>query len=155
MEREEKARGISKKIDNDLKESMKQKDSIRVSTLRMLRAAIKNLAIEKRTESLEDGDILQIILKQVKQHEDSIREFNRGGRQDLVEKETRELKILKGYLPPPLSSEEIATIVREAIAEVDAKTRADVGKVMKIVMEKVKGRADGKTVSQMVTEQLK
>ncbi len=155
MEKEEKAKGISEKIDSDLKEAMKQRDTIKISTLRMLRAAIKNLAIEKRTESLEDGDVLQIISKQARQHEDSIREFSRGGRQDLVEKETRELEILKGYLPRPLSSEEIVAIVGEVIAEVGAQTRADMGKVMKVCMEKMKGRADGRTISQIVSEQLK
>lgn len=155
MERKEKAKGISKKIDSDLKEAMKQKDSIKVSTLRMLKAAIKNLAIEKRTESLENGDVFQIISKQVRQHEDSIREFGRGRRQDLVEKETRELEILKGYLPPPLSSEEIVAIVKEVIAEVDAQNRADMGRVMKVCMEKMKGRTDGRTISQIVSEQLK
>ena len=148
-------KGILAKIDSDMKEAMKQKDTIKVSTLRMLMAAIKNLAIEKRTESLEDGDVFQIISKQARQHEDSIREFGKGGRQDLVEKETRELEILKGYLPPALSIEEIVAIVKEGIAEVGAQTRADMGRVMKVCMEKMKGRADGKTISQIVSEQLK
>jgi len=148
-------KGILAKIYNDLKEAMKKKDPIKVSTIRMLRAAIKNLSIEKRTESLEEADILQIISKQVRQHEDSIEQFIKGGRTDLVEKESRELEILKSYLPPPLSNAEIVAIVKEAIAEVGAQTKRDMGKVMKVVMEKVRGRADGKTVSQVVAEQLK
>jgi len=151
----EEGKGILEKIDSDLKEAMKKKDSVKVSTIRMLRAAIKNLAIEKRTESLEEADVLQIISKQVKQHKDSIGQFIKGGRTDLAEKESQELEILKSYLPPALSNEEIVAIVNEAIAEVGAQTKRDMGKVMKVVMEKVRGRADGKTVSQVVAEQLK
>lgn len=155
MKSEEKSAELCARIDNDLKEAMKQRDPIRVSTLRMLRAAIKNAAIEKRTESLEEADVLQIISKQVRQHEDSIEQFTKGGRTDLVEKESQELEILKSYLPPALSNEEIVAIVKEAIAEVGAQTRKDMGKVMKVCMEKVRGRADGKIVSRVVAEHLK
>lgn len=154
MEKEAKNKSMSVKLDDDLKEAMKKKDSIKVSTLRMVKAAIQNMTIEKRTESLEDGDILKIISKQIKQREDSIEQFTKGQRSDLAEKETAELEILKMYLPPPLSGDELIAITKEAITEVGAQSKKDMGKVMKIVMEKVKGRADGKAVSQIVSGQL-
>lgn len=154
MEKEAKNKDLSVKLDHDLKEAMIKKDSIKVSTLRMVKAAIKNMTIEKKTESLEDGDILMIISKQIKQRKDSIEQFTKGGRSDLAEKEATELEILKGYLPPPLSNDELIAVTKEAIAEVGAQSKKDMGKVMKIVMEKAKGRADGKTVSQIVSSQL-
>ncbi|MDD4879249.1 MAG: GatB/YqeY domain-containing protein [Candidatus Omnitrophica bacterium] len=145
---------LGEKIDADIKEAMKAKDGIKLSTLRMLKAGMKNLEIEKKAEKLEDKDVMAIISKQIKQHKDSIDGFTKGNRQDLVDKETAELKILESYMPKMLSADELKPIVKNAIAAVDAKGRADMGKVMKAAMEGAKGAADGKMLSQMVSEEL-
>ncbi len=145
---------LEEKIDADMKEAMKAKAEIRLSTIRMLRAAIKNLAIEKKAEKVEDKDVMSIISKQIKQHKDSIDGFTKGNRQDLVDKETAELKILESYMPKMLSAEELRPIVSSAITATGAKGRADMGKVMKAAMEEAKGAADGKMLSQMVAEEL-
>lgn len=141
---------LEKKIASDLKGSIKNKDAMRTSTLRMVIASMQNLAIEKRGKELEDSDILKIILRQLKQHQDSIESFKKGDRADLVEKETSELEILKSYLPEQLSEKEIEGIVKAVVSETDAASSADFGKVMKQSMQELKGRADGKTVSAIV-----
>ena len=145
---------LEEKIDADMKEAMKARAEIRLSTIRMLRAAIKNLAIEKKAEKLEDKDVMGIIARQIKQHKDSIEGFTKGNRQDLVDKETAELKILELYMPKMMSADELKVIVKSAIAAVGAKGKADMGKVMKAAMEEAKGAADGKMLSQMVSEEL-
>ncbi len=145
---------LEKKINDDLKGAMKEKKTIRIETLRMLKAEIKNVTISKKGTSLEDKDVFQIISKQIKQHRDSIETFFKGGREDLAEKEKQELEILQSYLPKQLSKEEVVSIVKQAIAETGAASRSDMGKVMKVVMEKVEGAAEGKLVSQIVAEQL-
>jgi len=145
---------LEKKINDDLKGAMKEKKTIKIETLRMLKAEIKNVTISKKSTSLEDKDVFQIISKQIKQHRDSIETFSKGGREDLAEKEKQELEILQSYLPKQLSKEEIVSIVKQAIVETSAASRSDMGKVMKVVMEKVKGAAEGKLVSQIVAEQL-
>lgn len=145
---------LEERIEADIKEAMKAKAEIKVSTLRMLKAGVKNLAIEKKAEKLEDKDVMSIIARQIKQHKDSIDGFTKGNRQDLVDKETAELKILESYMPKMLSADELMPIVKSAIAAVGAKGRADMGKVMKAAMEEAKGAADGKMLSQMVSEEL-
>lgn len=145
---------LEERLDADLKEGMKARDEIRVSTLRMLRAAMKNLAIEKKAEKLDDRDVTSVIAKQIKQHRDSIEGFTKGNRQDLVNKETAELAILESYMPKMMSADELKVIVKSAIEKVGAKGRADMGKVMKAAMEDAKGSADGKMLSQIVSEEL-
>jgi len=145
---------LEKKINDDLKGAMKEKKTIKIETLRMLKAEIKNVTISKKSTSLEDKDVFQIISKQIKQHRDSIETFSKGGREDLAEKEKQELEILQSYLPKQLSKEEVVSIVKQAIVETGAASRSDMGKVMKVVMEKVGGAAEGKLVSQIVAEQL-
>jgi len=115
---------------------------------------MQNLAIEKQVKELEDGDILKIISKQMKQRHDSIESFKKGGREDLVEKETKELEILKTYLPEQLSDKKVEDIVKKVIKDTGASSKADFGKVMKQVMQETKGQADGKTVSAMVQKLL-
>lgn len=146
--------GLEKKIASDLKGSIKNKDAMRTSTLRMVIASTQNLAIKKRGKELEDSDILKIISSQMKQHQDSIESFKKGGRADLVEKETSELEILKSYLPEQLSEKEIEGIVKVVVSETGAASSADFGKVMKQSMQELKGRADGKTVSAIVQKLL-
>ncbi|NQU74463.1 MAG: GatB/YqeY domain-containing protein [Candidatus Omnitrophica bacterium] len=145
---------LQEKITNDYKEAMKKKDAVKVSTLSFLRAAIQNLAIEKKEEKLDDKDIIPVIKKQVKQRQDSIEQFKKGNRNDLVEKETKELEILKTYLPEELPIDEIKKIIEEAVASTGASSPKDMGKVIKEVMAKVAGRADGKLVSGLVKEKL-
>lgn len=145
---------LKEQLNQDMKTAMKQKESMRLSTIRLIRAGIKNREIELGKE-LEDEDVLKVIVSLVKQHKDSIEQFRQGGRQDLVEKEQAELTILEAYLPQQLSEEEIRALVREAIEAVQATSLKDMGKVMKYVMPKTQGRADGKIINQLVKEQLR
>lgn len=145
---------LEERIDAELKEALKAKDGICVSTLRMLKAGMHNLAIDKRVEKLEDKDVISIVAKQIKQHHDSIEGFEKGNRQDLVDKEKAELAILEVYMPKQLSADELKALIKTMIEKVDAKGRADMGKVMKAVMEEAKGQVDGKLVSQLVSEEL-
>ena len=145
---------LEEKIDADMKEAMRSKAEVKLSTIRMLRAAMKNLAIEKKAEKLEDKDVMGIISKHIKQHKDSIDGFTKGNRQDLVDKEKAELVILEAYMPKMMSADELKAIVKSSIAAVGAKGRADMGKVMKAAMEEAKGAADGKMLSQIVSEEL-
>jgi len=141
---------LQDKINKDLVEALKANDSTKLSTLRMLNSAIKNAIIAKRPKELDEADILDIIAKQIKQHAESIEQFKQGNRQDLVDKESKELDILKSYMPQQMSEEEVTNLVKDAIKEVDAKDIKDMGKVMKVVSPKTKGRADGKLVSDTV-----
>ncbi len=145
---------IREKIEDDFKQALKKRDKITISTLRMLKAAIQNKEIEKKGEKLQDGEVIKIIAKQVQQHQDSIEQFTKGKRQELVEKETRELEILKKYLPEQLSPEEIADVVKRIITETGAKGKPDFGKVMKLAMTELGGKADGKLVGQIASTQL-
>jgi len=145
---------LLEKIESEFKEALKAKDEIKLSTLRMLKAGIQNAAKEKKDKDLEEGDILGIINKLAKQHKESIEQFKAGGRDDLVEKERKELDILQAYLPEQLSPEAITELVKKAIEETEAKSKADMGKLMKHLMPQVKGRADGKVISQIVSQLL-
>jgi uncharacterized protein YqeY len=144
---------LKKTILEQLTTATKAKDSVRMNTLRMLRAAIKNREVELRTE-LEDQEILRVIRTQIKQHRDSIRHYKEGGRSDLEEKEEQELAILMSFMPEQLSQEAITKMVTRVIEEVDAKDMRDMGKVMKSIMATVAGSADGKVVSEIVRKQL-
>jgi uncharacterized protein len=147
---------LQEKIDSDLKEAMKAKEAERLSVLRMVKSAIMNAAIEKHGagSKLADADAIAVIRKQVKQRRDSIEGFEKGGRPELAEKERKEIEILSSYLPQPLTAEEVASIVRAAIAETGASSKAQMGQVMKIVNEKAAGRADGRTLSEAVQKAL-
>jgi len=145
---------LSEKIDDDLKIAMKCKEAEKVQTLRMVKSAAKNVAIEKKKDTLEDAELVKVINKMVKQRKDSIEEFKKGNRQDLVEKEENEIKILLGYLPEAISAEELERVVVAVISECGAIKKADMGKVMKLVLEKTAGRVDGKVVSQKVASKL-
>ncbi|MBI4394798.1 MAG: GatB/YqeY domain-containing protein [Candidatus Omnitrophica bacterium] len=141
---------LSEKIDEDLKSAMKNKKEALTATLRMLKAAIQNKEIEKKTKPLQDSDLLELIQKQIKQRKDSIADFEKANRQDLLKKETAEVGILEQYLPKQLSDEELKSIVQKAVLSAGAKSKADMGKVMKEVLPQVVGKADGKRVSQIV-----
>ena len=145
---------LEKRIANDLKGSIKNKDATRTSTLRMITASMQNLAIEKKTNELKDADVIKIISKQAKEHRDSIESFKKGNRTDLVEKETKELSILKSYLPKQLGEKELEEIVKKVISETGASSKADFGKVMTLIMQEIKGQADGKIISSLVQKLL-
>ena len=144
---------LIEKIEIDLKSALKSKEQIKVSTLRLLKSAIGYLAIEKK-EDLKDDDVISVIKKQVKQRKDSIEGFKKGNREDLAQKEEVELKILKLYLPEEITPEALRVIIDEAINETGASAPKDMGMVMKAVMAKTKGLADGKVISSIVIEKL-
>ena len=134
---------------------MREKNAVKLGVLRMLKAAMTNAAIEKGAQGqLSDADATQAIRKQVKQRQDSIESFEKGGRAELAAKEKDELSILQSYLPQGMSADEISKVVRETIAEVGASSKAQMGAVMKALQAKVAGRADGKTLSAEVQRQL-
>jgi uncharacterized protein YqeY len=147
---------LSERVDSDLKTAMREKNAITLGVLRMLKAALTNATIEKggADSKLTDVEAAQVIRKQVKQRQDSIESFEKGGRAELAAKEKEELSILQSYLPQGMSADEISKIVGETIAEVGASSRAQMGAVMKAVQAKVAGRADGKTLSAEVQKQL-
>jgi len=144
---------LKTRLGEDFKSALRSGEKLRLSVLRLLIALIKNREVEKRGP-LTDAEILQAIVASCKQRQEAIEQYERGGRQDLVEKEKAELLILQSYLPQPLTSEELQTMVFEAIREAQAASLKEVGKVMAVLMPKVTGRADGKVVNAMVREAL-
>ena len=144
------------RIDEDLKNAMRAKDAARLSVLRLLKAALKNATIEKvgADGELNDADAITVIRKQVKQRQDSIESFEKGGRTELAEREKAEIGVLNQYLPQAMSAEELQKMVADTIREVGAKSRAQMGAVMKALQPKIAGRADGKTLSVEVQKQL-
>jgi len=144
---------LTETIRADMTESMKAREAERLSTLRMLLAAVKNEQIEIKRE-LTDEEALVLIRKAVKQRIDSIEQYTKGNRSDLADKEQRELEILKTYLPPELSEQELETGLREIVAATGASSKKDFGKVMKEATARFKGRADGKTIQEIVTRLL-
>jgi len=145
---------LEEKILNDYKEAMKSRDTLKSSALSFLRAAMMNVAVEKKKKLLEDEDVITVIKKQIKQRQDSIEQFKKGNRLELAEKEAKELEILQGYLPKQLSSDEVRKAVEEAVIAVGASGPKDMGKVMKEVMAKVGRASDAKLVSELVKEKL-
>lgn len=141
------------KVSDDLKQAMKSGDTLRRDTLRMLISSINNAEIAKQAD-LEESDILGVISKEVKKHQESIEAFKKGNREDLVTKETAEMAVLEGYLPQQMSRDDIVAAAKEVITAVGAQGLGDKGKVMKELMPKLKGRADGKETNEVVTELL-
>lgn len=145
---------LEEKILSDYKSALKSKDKIKSSTLSFLRSNLINQAIKLKQKLLEDKEVISVIQKMVKQHQDSIEQFTRGAREDLVAKETQELEILKVYLPAELPADKIKQVIEDVIFETQAKDFKDMGRVMKEVMLKVASRADGKLVSNLVKQKL-
>jgi len=141
------------KLQDDLKGAILSKDEARVSTIRFLLAALKNYQIEKQKE-LTDEDVVAVIQKQVKQHQESIESFEKGGRAEMVAKEKKELEILQSYLPNQMSETEVETVVNETISKLGASSITDMGKVMGSISSELKGKADMSLVSQKVKEKL-
>ena len=140
-------------LQEDLKAAMKEKDTLRKNAITMVRAAILQQEKDKKIE-MDDEAILEVIAKAVKQRKDSIPDFIKGNRPDLVENLEREIEILMSYLPKQLNEEEVEEIVSQTIFEVGAQSAKDIGLVMKALMPKVKGRADGRLVNQLVKKHL-
>lgn len=145
---------LKNKLMEDLKLSMRNKDTIRKNTITMVRAAVKQKEVDERKE-ITDDEIIDIISKQFKEKRAAIDEFRKGNRDDLIEQTEKEMDILLEYLPEQLGEEEVEEIVRETIEEVNATSMKDMGLVMKTVMPKVKGRTDGNIVSNIVRKILK
>lgn len=139
---------FKEKLMEDLKTSMKNKETIRKNTITMVRAAIKQIEVDERIE-LDDEKILEIISKQLKEKRNAIEDFKKGERQDLVDLTNKEIEILLEYLPKQLTEDEVKKIVLETIDKVNAKSMKDIGLVMKSIMPKVKGRTDGNTVNRI------
>jgi uncharacterized protein YqeY len=145
--------GLEERLIEEMKQAMKSNDKTRLSTIRMIRSTLKNKEIELR-KPLDDDAILRVIQGMVKKNEDSIEQFKAGGRMDLVEKETKEIEIMKSFLPQPLSREEVLKVIDQTIEETNASSLKDLGKVMKTVMPKLGGKVDGALVNQLVKERL-
>jgi uncharacterized protein YqeY len=144
---------LDQKINEDLKHAMKANDSVRVSCLRMLKSALKNMQVEKGRK-LEEEEIQTVISSLIRKGKEAIGEFRRGGREDLALKEEEEIRIFYEYLPQQLTPEEIEKTLREIIAEVSAKSSKDLGKVMKVAMFRMAGQAQGKEVSEIARKLL-
>jgi len=145
---------LMEKLTADMKEAMKQGEKERLSVIRLVRGSVRQAEIDGK-KTLSDDEIIGVITKEVKMRRDSIEEFERGGRSDLVEKTQAEIAILMPYLPAQLSPDEVRQLVETAVAEVGATTAKDMGKVMGVLMPRVKGRADGKLVNEIVRSLLK
>ncbi len=145
--------GLKKTLEAELVKAVKSRDKIRLSALRMMKSGIHNKEIDLKRE-LTEAEFLQVLAAMVKQRRDSIEQFEKGGRLDLVEKETAELKVVQEFMPQPFSDADLEAAIDKAIAETGAAGPKDMGKVMKALMPVISGRADGKAVSEKVKMRL-
>lgn len=145
---------LMQRLQQEYKDALRARDERKVATLRMLFARAKNTAIEQRVDEVDEATLLTLVQKEVKQREDTIPQFEAGGRADLVAKETAERDILRAYLPAEMSDEEIRAVIRRVMVDTGAQGKADVGKVMRPVMAELKGRADGGRINRLVMQEL-
>jgi hypothetical protein len=141
---------LSQQIDNDFKQAMKDRQPTKVSTLSLLRSQFKYVMIEKKSEKIEDADVIAVIKKQIKQRQDSIEQYEKGGRPELAQKEKEEYEILKSYLPAEMSAADLEKIIADIVKETGSQGMKDMGKVMKEASARLAGRADNKAVSETV-----
>ena len=146
---------LYERIRSDMIVALKGGDQTSLLVLRMVISDIKQFEIDKNVKSPAEADVLQIIQRMIKQHKESIEQFKNGNRQDLVDKEVVELRVLETYMPEQLGEAELEKIVKDAVSETGAATKADLGKVMRAVMEKARGKCDGKLVNQLAMKFLK
>ncbi len=144
---------LEERLLNEMKESLKKGDKLKLSVIRLARAALKNKEIEIG-KKLSHDQVIGVLSSLVKKHKEAIEQYKNGGREDLAHKEESELAVLQEYLPKPLEEKELAEIVEETVKEVQAESKADFGKVMGLIMSRVKGRADGRIVKKAVLERL-
>ncbi|MFC4320828.1 GatB/YqeY domain-containing protein [Litchfieldia salsa] len=144
---------LLERLNHDMKQAMKNKEKDKLSVIRMVKASIQNEQI-KLSQDLSEEQELTVLTRELKQRKDSLQEFNSAGRQDLVNKIQSEIEILEVYMPVQLSEEELLKIVNETISEVNASSKAEMGKVMGAIMPKIKGKADGTLVNKLVLQQL-
>lgn len=145
---------LKEKLAEEMKSALKARDKTRLSTVRLILDATNKKEIEQGRQALDDDGVIKVLSAMIRKGEEALDQFKKGGRQDLVDEESRQLDILKSFLPQQLSVTEIRSLINEAIDETKAVDLRDLGKVMKILMPKVSGKADGKTVNQMVRERL-
>ncbi len=145
---------LEEHILNDYKSAMKARETLKSSVLSFLRAEILNTAVAKKKDKLDDAEVIGVIKKQIKQRQDSIEQFTKGGRLEMAQKEEQEMEMLKKYLPAELPAEEVGKVIEEIIAATGAQGIKDMNKVMKETMVKIAGKADGKLVSDLVKERL-
>ena len=144
---------LKDKLMDDLKSAMKDKDTIRKNAVQMVRASV--LQVEKDNKiTLDDEGVVEVVAKEVKKRKDVLPEYEKSGRQDLIDELNREIQVLMAYLPQQMSEEEIEALVIDAIAQAEAKSMKDIGKVMAVIMPKTKGKADGKVINQFVRKHL-
>ncbi len=144
---------LKDKLMDDLKSAMKDKDTVRKNAVQMVRASV--LQVEKDNKiTLDDDGVIEVVAKEVKKRKDVLPEYEKSGRQDLVDELNREIEVLMAYLPQQMSGEEIEALVLDAIAQTEAKSMKDIGKVMAVIMPKTKGKADGKVINQFVKKHL-
>ena len=144
---------LKDKLMDDLKSAMKDKDTVRKNAVQMVRASV--LQVEKDNKiTLDDEGVIEVIAKEVKKRKDVLPEYEKSGRQQLIDELGREIEVLMAYLPQQMSEEEIEALVIDAIAQAEAKSMKDIGKVMAVIMPKTKGRADGKVINQFVRKHL-
>ncbi|KPN15667.1 hypothetical protein AKG37_02250 [Bacillus australimaris] len=145
---------LLEQLNSDMKLMMKNREKDKLVVIRMVKASLQNEAIKLKKDSLTGDEELTVLSREIKQRKDSLHEFSKANRLDLVDKVQKEIDILDVYLPEQLSEEELQTIVKETIAETGASSKADMGKVMSAIMPKVKGKADGSVINRLVSEQL-
>ncbi|HEY7535019.1 MAG TPA: GatB/YqeY domain-containing protein [Thermodesulfobacteriota bacterium] len=146
---------LREKISLDLKNALKDKKAVDLSVLRMLQSAIRNKEIEKKKrEGLNDEEVIEVVISEIKKRKEAVTEYLKAQRQDLAEKEEFEIKVLMSYMPKQMEEGEIREEVKKAIQEVGATTQTDIGRVMKIIIPKLKGKADGAVINKIVREEL-
>ena len=145
---------LVERLNSDMKQAMKDKDKDKLSVIRMMKASLQNEGIKLGKQELSEDEELTVLSRELKQRKDSLQEFDKAGRQDLTEKLHAEIAVVESYMPKQLSEEELDALVAEAIAQTNATSKADMGKVMSAIMPKVKGKADGSLVNKLVLQHL-
>ncbi|KEP27047.1 MULTISPECIES: GatB/YqeY domain-containing protein [Bacillus] len=145
---------LLEQLNSDMKLMMKNREKDKLVVIRMVKASLQNEAIKLKKDSLTGDEELTVLSREIKQRKDSLHEFSKANRLDLVDKVQKEIDILDVYLPEQLSEEELKSVVQQTIAETGASSKADMGKVMSAIMPKVKGKADGAVINRLVSEQL-
>ncbi len=146
--------GLKNQIPEDLKDALRNKKSLELSVLRMLQSALKNKEIEKNKEELTDDDVVSVVGAEIKKRRDAAKEYEKVNRPDAADQEKAEIEILLRYMPEQMGEDEIRSLVKNAVEETQAEGMKDIGKVMKVIMPQVKGKADGQVVNSIVREEL-